>query len=86
MYLIKTPLRFAQITLLAAAATTVGPAAASECKGVQQDACVAMAECAWVEGYVRKDGRSVSSHCKTKPRRKSPDQAASGAVKLSHAK
>jgi len=87
MHFIKTSLRCFQVTLLAAVALASVPAsAASQCKGVQQDACGAMAECSWVNGYVRKDGRSVSSHCKKKARGKSADQAASGSVRLSHAK
>lgn len=87
MHFIKTSLRCFQVTLFAGMAmTSVAASAASQCKGVQQDACSAMAECAWVNGYVRKDGRSVSSHCKTKPRKKSHNQAVSEAVKLSHAK
>ena len=87
MHSIKTSLRCFQLALLAAAALAAVPAsAASQCKGAQQDACGAMAECTWVNGYVRKDGRSVSSHCKKKARGKPADQAASGAVRLSHAK
>jgi len=87
MRFIKTSPRCFQVTLLAVATLASLPAsAASQCKGVQQDTCGAMAECAWVNGYVRKDGRSVSSHCKRKASRKPADQAASGAVKLSHAK
>lgn len=87
MYFIKTSLRCFQVTLFAGMALASTTAfSASQCKGVQQDACAAKAECAWVNGYVRKDGRSVASHCKTKARKKSADQAASGTVKLSHAK
>ena len=87
MRFIKTSLRCFQVTLLVAAAFASVPAsAASQCKGVQQDACGTMAECTWVNGYVRKDGRSVSSHCKKKARGKSAGKAASGAVSLSHAK
>ena len=87
MHVINTSLRCLQVALLTGsvlASTSV--LAASQCKGVQQDACLANAECAWVNGYVRKDGRSVASHCKTKARRKSPDQASSGALKLSRVK
>ncbi|BCU05653.1 hypothetical protein [Allochromatium tepidum] len=44
---------------------------ASECKGLTQDACAANAECRWMEGYTRKDGVQVSSHCRlAKPRKK----------------
>ena len=87
MQFIKTFLRCFQVALLTGVALASIPvSAASQCKGVQQDACMAMDECAWVNGYVRKDGRSVASHCKTKARRKPADQAAAGTVKLSHAK
>ena len=87
MHFIKTSPRYFQVTLLAAAALASVPAsAASQCKGMQQDACGARAECAWVNGYVRKDGRSVSSHCKKRAREKSADRTTSPAVKLSHAK
>lgn len=87
MRFIKTSLRCFQVTLLATVALASVPAsAASQCKGAQQDACGSMVECTWVNGYVRKDGRSVSSHCKKKARGKSADQASSGAVRLSHAK
>jgi hypothetical protein len=72
---------FAGLLLVSAAAP-----AASQCKGMQQDVCAAKAECTWVNGYLRKDGRSVSSHCKTKARRKSADQAGLGSVKLGSTK
>ena len=65
--------------LLAPAAGT----AASRCNAMQQDACTGAAECVWVDGYTRKDGRSVASHCKTKSTRKSDPQVSSGALKLS---
>lgn len=48
--------------------------AASPCKGLAQDLCAADAQCAWVEGYMRKDGRSVAAHCKLKPRRPGAEQ------------
>lgn len=38
--------------------------AASPCKGMTEQACGGEAACIWVQGYTRKDGRSVSSHCK----------------------
>jgi hypothetical protein len=87
MHFIKTSLRCVQVALLTGAALTSSWAsAASQCAGTQQDACASMAQCTWVNGYVRKDGRSVASHCKTKARKKSADQASSGAVKMSRAK
>ena len=45
--------------------------AASECKGLAQDACVTNENCRWMDGYTRKDGIQVSSHCRlSKPRKK----------------
>jgi hypothetical protein len=44
-----------------------GPvAAASACKGLDNSACSSASSCGWVEGYQRKDGRSVKSFCRTK--------------------
>ncbi|MGQ9830795.1 MAG: hypothetical protein ACUVQI_04135 [Thermochromatium sp.] len=44
---------------------------ASECKGLSQEACIANEQCRWMEGYTRKDGVQVSSHCRlAKPRPK----------------
>jgi hypothetical protein len=45
--------------------------AASECKGLAQDVCVTNENCRWMDGYTRKDGIQVSSHCRlSKPRKK----------------
>jgi len=66
----------ARPTLLAAAlpllALTWQPAmGASECKGLAQDACVTNENCRWMDGYTRRDGIQVSSHCRlSKPRQK----------------
>jgi hypothetical protein len=44
---------------------------ASECKGLAQDVCTTNEQCRWMEGYTRKDGVQVSSHCRlSKPRKK----------------
>ena len=44
-----------------------GPAtAASACKGLDNSACSNNSSCGWIEGYQRKDGRSVKSFCRTK--------------------
>jgi len=56
--------------------------AASPCKGLQADACSADAQCAWVNGYVRKDGRSVASHCKLKPSTNNAAMLGDDALKL----
>jgi hypothetical protein len=39
---------------------------APACKGLNDSACANEASCGWVEGYQRKDGRSVKSFCRTK--------------------
>ncbi|SDX81232.1 hypothetical protein SAMN05421644_11446 [Allochromatium warmingii] len=51
--------------------TTPAVFAASECKGLDQATCAAREECRWMDGYTRKDGIQVSSHCRMgKPRSK----------------
>lgn len=44
--------------------------AASPCKGLEQAACAANAECRWQDGYTRKDGAEVASHCRALPKKK----------------
>lgn len=51
--------------ILATAALASPTNAASQCKGLAVDACNQNAVCGWVEGYERKDGRSVKSFCRT---------------------
>ncbi len=47
--------------------------AASACKGLENAACSSNSACNWVEGYERKDGRTVKSFCRSKPSsKKSP--------------
>ncbi|MCP5437223.1 MAG: hypothetical protein R3E46_02825 [Sedimenticolaceae bacterium] len=73
--------------LLAAALIVPSAAsAASPCKGLQADACSADAQCTWVNGYVRKDGRSVASHCKLKPSANDSAMLDDDALKLSSKK
>lgn len=49
---------------------TVAPAHAdSACKGLEQAVCVANAECRWQNGYTRKDGVPVESHCRALPKK-----------------
>jgi len=67
------------LSVLVFVATFCSPAfAASPCKGVAQNACSVADQCVWVKGYTRKDGRSVSSYCKLRSRKK-PDQSAGAA-------
>lgn len=87
MQFIKTFLgSFYVAAFVVAVLSPVTVSAASACKGIQQDACAAKGECLWVDGYVRKDGRSVTAHCKTRSRGRSAGQSDSGSVKLGHAK
>ena len=43
----------------------------SQCKGLENNACVTASSCSWVEGYERKDGRKVDAFCRTKAKSKS---------------
>lgn len=38
--------------------------AASQCKGMPENACAGDSACTWVASYTRKDGRTVNGHCK----------------------
>ncbi|TVQ87989.1 MAG: hypothetical protein EA400_09855 [Chromatiaceae bacterium] len=40
------------------------PVLASECKGLEQEACQANEACTWVDSYERKDGRVVRGYCR----------------------
>lgn len=57
--------------------------AASQCQGLQESACVVAEECLWVNGYVRKDGRNVASHCKGRGGKKAAAEAAADTTRLS---
>jgi hypothetical protein len=56
--------------LLGATMVSLPVAAANQCKGLSENSCAANSTCSWIEGYVRTDGRSVSSHCKSRPGKK----------------
>ena len=77
-----------QVALIAAGLMLASSlvSAASQCKGMQENACMSDGECVWVQGYTRKDGRSVSSHCKLKGGKKTEQSAQAPAVKLSKAR
>lgn len=65
-------IRLPHVATLAAALAVLatGPALAeSACKGLEQALCEGKADCAWVNGYTRKDGVQVSGHCKSKGKR-----------------
>ena len=68
----KTTSKIFRTSLMAASLLglllVAGPtSAASACKGLANSACSNSASCGWVEGYQRKDGRSVKSFCRAKP-------------------
>ena len=44
--------------------------AASHCKGMPENACASDAACTWVASYTRKDGRTVSGHCRLRAGKK----------------
>ncbi len=56
---------FASTAAFAVSLSTTG--VASQCKGLVENVCSADAQCTWVDGYVRKDGRAVSAHCRKSP-------------------
>lgn len=39
--------------------------AESQCKGMEKGACERKTDCTWVDGYKRKDGKTVSSYCRS---------------------
>lgn len=66
------------LSVMAAGLITLGPAvnAASQCKELSREDCSADPSCAWVDGYVRKDGREVRAYCRTVPAKKQARQSA----------
>jgi hypothetical protein len=54
------------LSLIGSLLVSVPVAAASACKGLDNSACSSKSSCGWVDGYQRKDGRSVKSFCRTK--------------------
>jgi hypothetical protein len=80
----RTQVQVALIAGLALASSFAS--AASQCKGMLEDACLSDGECVWVQGYTRKDGRSVSSHCKLKGGKKAATASQADSVKLSEAR
>lgn len=72
-------LRVARLTLISSALiVAIGPEAWAEsaCKGLDQTACAARAECRWTNGYIRKDGVQVSGHCRLSAKKKEMAPAA----------
>ena len=42
----------------------------SVCKGMQQESCETTENCRWQDGYTRKDGIAVVSHCRSSGKKK----------------
>lgn len=61
--------RFLIVCLVAVVVSSMIPLssvfAASDCKGLEKGQCESKSACTWVNGYTRKDGVKVSSHCKS---------------------
>ena len=77
--------QFTFLSTSAAVALTAGSAclAASHCKGMDEQACAGDDSCTWVAGYTRKDGRTVSSHCKLKRGDRTSQAGSSSPVQVS---
>jgi hypothetical protein len=48
---------------------------ASECKGLEQNACSGNQRCSWVKPYKTTKGRDVAAFCRKKPERKNRVEA-----------
>ncbi|MBK1733486.1 hypothetical protein CKO41_17270 [Thiococcus pfennigii] len=60
------PLAALAIALLV---TPLMAGAQSACKGLEQPACTAQANCTWVGGYTRSSGAQVAGYCRSKGNR-----------------
>ena len=85
MHTSNFPRQKLRFVLIAGLVLSASAATASQCKGMEQSACLAAGDCTWVDGYTRTDGRAVSSHCKLKGGRKAGQEARADAVKLGKA-
>lgn len=56
--------------------------AASACKGLENSACNGASSCSWVDGYTRKDGKTVKSFCRTKATSKKATAKKANSTKL----
>lgn len=72
MFSKKTIITLGAIVTSTALGLAVTPLfAESDCKGLEEGQCEDKTSCTWVDGYTRKDGAKVSSHCRTKSKSKS---------------
>ncbi len=80
--------RVALVSIAVAAVSAVTGAQAastSQCKTLSQKACGATPACAWVDGYMRKDGRKVSAYCRKVSQRKANQSVGKKAEPLTKA-
>lgn len=56
----------AATSLVVAAVSVSAVQAESSCKGLVADQCSTKSSCIWVNGYTRKDGRSVKGYCRSR--------------------
>ena len=61
----KLFINVASLLILSTLAMATPANAASQCKGLILEECQQIATCGWVDGYERKDGRTVKSFCRT---------------------
>jgi hypothetical protein len=72
------PNRFLMLLVLTGAVALISQTTvAAECKGMEKAACERQESCSWVDGYTRKDGVKVSSHCRKKGGKKSSSSSKS---------
>jgi len=51
--------------LVLALSTSLSATAASQCKGLDVEACKSNTACGWIESYTRKDGKEIKAFCRT---------------------
>lgn len=51
--------------LVLAVSISVSAIAASQCKGLDVQACQSNTACGWVDSYTRKDGKEIKAFCRT---------------------
>lgn len=79
----KTPPPAAKTAPAPATAAKKPDKTPSPCKGLDEKACTAKAECSWIAEAKRKDGKTVKAHCrlKSKPPAATPKTPAPPAKK-----
>ena len=57
---------------------SVAESGGGQALGLSQDACSSKQACAWVEGYVRKDGVKVKDYCRSAGQKRTKTEASAG--------